>query len=241
MSRWLGFYRSLIGKKVIVAVTGGLMLAFLVGHVVGNLKVFLPNPEPGVPDIDAYAEFLRSVGAPMVPHGGVLWAVRVALITVIALHVVCVVQLTVRNRAARPEGYRRASRVPSPWAARWMMLTGLILVGFIVFHILHFTTGTIEPGAFQVGAVYGNLHEAFTRWPFVMVYLVGMGAVAVHVFHGAWSMFQSLGIDNPDRNRFLRGLAAALAIGLFLGFMAVPLSFAAGVMETPATLMEARP
>ena len=87
MSRLIGFYRSRIGKKVIVAVTGGLMLAFLVGHVTGNMKVFLPNPEPGVPDIDAYSAFLRVIGEPIVPHGGVLWIVRLGLLLTVALFI----------------------------------------------------------------------------------------------------------------------------------------------------------
>jgi succinate dehydrogenase / fumarate reductase cytochrome b subunit len=231
----------LIGKKVIVAVTGGGMLTFLVGHVAGNLKVFLPNPEPGVPDIDAYAEFLRAVGEPILPHGAFLWGFRVALVAIVALHVICVIQLSARNRAARPVGYRAASEVPVPWAARWMMVTGLVVLGFIVFHILHFTTGTIDPRTFRAGAVYGNLHAAFTRGPFVALYVVGMGAVSVHVFHGAWSMFQSLGLDSPDRNRFLRGLAMVLAIGFFVGFLTVPMSFGLGVMPSPIELMETLP
>ena len=241
MSRWLAFYRSQIGKKAIAALTGGLMLAFLVGHAFGNLKVFLPNPEPGVPDVDAYAEFLRTIGTPLVPHGGLLLVMRVGLIAAVLLHVVCVVQLAAQSRAARPVGYRESGRVPTPWAARWMMGTGGILLAFLVFHILHFTTGTVEPATFRAGAVYANLHGAFTRWPFVLIYAVGMGAVAIHVFHGAWSMFQSLGIDRPDRNRLLRRVAVVLAIGLLTGFMSVPLSFAAGVMESPATLMEEAP
>lgn len=239
--RWWAFYGSPIGKKVMVAATGGLMLAFLVGHVAGNLKVFLPNPEPGVPDIDAYAEFLRAIGEPILPHGAVLWILRVVLVLIVTLHVICVIQLSTQNRAARPVAYRVASRVPTPWAARWMMVTGLVVLGFIVFHLLHFTTGTIEPSRFQAGAVYANLSAAFTRWPFVLLYLTGMGAIGVHVFHGAWSMSQSFGLDNPDRNRFLRRLAAVLAVALFVGFVTVPLSFAFGVMEAPEVLMEAQP
>jgi succinate dehydrogenase cytochrome b subunit len=230
LRRWLGFYHSLIGKKMIVAVTGAAMLAFLVAHVIGNLKVFLPDPEPGVADIDAYAAFLRSAGQPALPHGALLWLVRLGLILALVLHVVCVVQLSARNRAARPVGYRLVSYQQATVSARWMMFTGLFVLAFVVFHILHFTTGTVDPAAFQKGAVYDNLRRAFTRWSFVSVYAIAMAAVAVHVFHAAWSMFQSLGLDNPDRNPFLRGLAGVLAVGLFFGFTTVPLAFVFGVL-----------
>ncbi|MDX1578415.1 MAG: succinate dehydrogenase, partial [Gemmatimonadota bacterium] len=158
MRRLRRFYASVIGKKAIVAVTGAIMLLFLVGHVTGNLKVFLPDIAPGVPDIDAYAEFLRTVGEPLVPHMAILWAVRLVLLAAVALHVVCVVQLVRHNRAARGEGYRRRRYDRATRPARWMMVSGLVVLGFIVFHILHFTTGTIDPASFREGEVYANLY-----------------------------------------------------------------------------------
>ncbi|MGD2045355.1 MAG: succinate dehydrogenase cytochrome b subunit [Gemmatimonadota bacterium] len=235
MQRWLGLYRSSIGKKIIVAVTGALMLAFLVGHVVGNLKVFLPDPEPGVADIDAYAEFLRSAGEPLVPHGAMLWAVRIVLVAALVLHVTCVLQLSARSRAARPEGYRARSYKQASLSARMMMVSGVLLFAFIVFHILHFTTGTVDPADFTPGAVYANLRRAFTQWSLVALYVVAMAGVGLHVFHGAWSVFQSLGLDNPDRNRLLRGLSVVLAVALFIGFATVPLSFALGALGPRAS------
>lgn len=235
MQRWLALYRSSIGKKIVVAVTGAIMLAFLVGHVVGNLKVFLPDPEPGVADIDAYAAFLRSAGEPLLPHGAMLWLVRLILLAAVVLHVTCVLQLSARSRAARPVGYRTVSRQQASVSARLMMVSGLLLFAFIIFHILHFTTGTIDPADFTRGAVYANLRRAFTRWPLVALYVVAMGGVALHVFHGAWSMFQSLGLDSPDRNRFLRGLAVVLSVGLFVGFATVPVVFAFGALGPRAS------
>ncbi|MFV1988543.1 MAG: succinate dehydrogenase cytochrome b subunit [Gemmatimonadota bacterium] len=236
MKRLSRFYHSGVGKKAIVAVTGAIMLAFLVGHVVGNLKVFLPDPEPGVADIDAYAEFLRAVGEPAFPRGAILWIVRAVLLAAVLLHVIGVVQLARRNRVARPVGYRETRYVRASLSARWMMLSGLLVLGFIVFHILHFTTGTVDPASFRPGGVYANLYAAFSRWPFVALYVVGMGFLALHLYHGAWSMFQTLGLDNPDRNRAFRGLALVLALGLFVGFTAVPVSFAVGALDTPGTL-----
>ena len=230
--RLRSLFESVVGKKVIAAVTGAMMLLFLVGHVAGNLKVFLADPEPGVADIDAYGAFLRTVGEPAIPNGAVLWTVRIVLFLAVVLHVVCVVQLARHNRAARPVGYRETNYERATRPARWMMVSGLAVLGFIIFHILHFTTGSIEPSTFRDGAIYSNLYAAFTRWPFVVLYVMAMAFIAMHLYHGAWSMFQSLGLDNPDRNRGLRALALVLSIGLFAGFTTVPFSFALGAMES---------
>ena len=234
VSRLGTFYRSTVGKKAVVAITGLVMLGFLVGHVSGNLKVFLPDPEPGLADIDLYAAFLRSMGEPLLPHAAALWAARLILLASLVLHVVCVIQLSALNRSARPVGYKGVRYVRATLAARWMMLSGLLLSAFIVFHILHFTTGSVDRANFEEGAVYANLYHAFQRWPFVVLYVVAMGAVALHLYHGAWSVFQSLGLDNPDRNLALRVLGLILAITLFLGFVTVPASFWAGALEAPA-------
>lgn len=235
MNRWSRFLGSTLGKKIVVAVTGLAMIGFLIGHVTGNLKVFLPDPEPGVADIDAYAAFLRSMGEPLVPHGSLLWMARLGLIAALVLHVVFVIQLAARNRAARPQAYAQTRYSQSTWPARLMMYSGLLLLVYVVFHILHFTTGTVEPAAFEHGAVYANLYRAFVQWPWVAVYLVAMAIVAIHLYHGAWSAFQSLGLDHPDRNRLIRIGAAGLAILLFAGFAAVPLAFITGWLDAPPT------
>jgi hypothetical protein len=127
-----GFLQSTLGKKSVVAVTGAILIGFLVGHVAGNLKVFLPDPEPGVSDIDVYAEFLRSMGEPMLPHGGALWTFRLILIVALVLHVVFVVQLSLANRAARPDRYQIQHQIRGTVAAKWMMLSGLLVLGFVV-------------------------------------------------------------------------------------------------------------
>ncbi len=235
MSRVGTFYRGTIGKKAIVAVTGLIMLGYLVGHVSGNLKVFLPDAEPGVADIDVYAEFLRSMGEPLLPHGGALWIARIALLASFVLHVVCVIQLSWRNRAARPVGYARTRYVQTTLASRWMMFTGLLVLAFVVFHILHFTTGDVDPSNFEEEAVYANLYRAFHSWPFVVLYVAGVAVVGFHLYHGAWSLFQTLGLDNPDRNRSLRLLALFVAVVLFVGFATVPAAFWTGVLKAPTT------
>jgi succinate dehydrogenase / fumarate reductase cytochrome b subunit len=236
VSRLATFYQSTVGKKVIVAATGLVWLCFLVGHVAGNLKVFLPDPEPGVRDIDAYAEFLRTMGEPLLPHEGALWVTRAVLAVSLVLHVACVLQLSRRNRAARPVRYATIRYREASFSARLMMLSGLVVLAYVVFHVLHLTTGTVDPASFEEGAVYDNLYRAFDGWPLVVAYVAGMAFVAFHLYHAAWSAFQTFGLDNPDRNRGLRFLALALAVLIFIGFVTVPLSFWAGLHEVPSAI-----
>ncbi|REJ83907.1 MAG: succinate dehydrogenase [Acidobacteria bacterium] len=231
--RLVALYRSQLGKKVVVAVTGLIMVGFLVVHLAGNLKVFLPDPEPGVADIDVYAEALREIGVPFLPHGAVVWATRLALLAAVILHVVCVLQLSAQSRAARRGGYAERRYQRATWAARLMMVSGLTLLVYIVFHLAHLTVGVVEPDRFVHGALYYNLYEAFTRWPFVLIYTVGMAAVAFHVYHGAWSVFQTLGLDSPERNRLFRGVAIGLAILFLVGFLSIPFAFVSGVLGPP--------
>jgi succinate dehydrogenase / fumarate reductase cytochrome b subunit len=232
--RLLLLYRSLVGKKAIVAVTGAILLGFLVFHAAGNLKTFLPDPSRGVADIDVYAQFLRTMGEPLLPHMFVLWTLRVVLLLSLALHVVCVVQLARHNRRARPVQYERFEYAEATASGRWMLYSGTLLLLFVAIHLPHLTTGTLDAAHFTPGAVYANLYRAFTRWSFAGLYLVAMAVVGLHLYHGAWSAFQSLGIDNPDRNRMLRRLAIGIAVVLPLAFASVPLAFLAGIMDPPS-------
>ncbi len=118
------------------------------------------------------------------------------------------------------------------------MLSGMLVLGFVVFHLLHFTAGTIDPANFEHGRVYANVYSAFVRWPFVVLYAAAMGLVSLHLYHGAWSMFQTLGLDDPDRNRALRWFATIVSVALFVGFVIVPISVIAGVLDPPTELVE---
>ena len=129
MSRLAVLYRATVGKKALVAVTGFVLLGFLLGHMAGNLKAFVPDPQPGVADIDVYAAYLREIGVPLLPHGWFLWLTRAALLSALVVHVVCVLQLAARNRAARPVGYRVTTQVEATRSARAMLLTGSLLPG----------------------------------------------------------------------------------------------------------------
>ena len=236
MSRFLQLYRSVLGKKAIVAVTGAMMLGFLLLHVIGNLKAFLPDATVGVPDIDVYARFLRTMGEPILPYSVALWSIRIVLATALGLHVVCVVQLAAHNRRARPIPYDRADYVEATASGRWMLYTGALLLLFLVIHLLQFTTGTIDAARYVEGAVYGNLFRAFQQWYYAAFYLGAMTMLALHLYHGAWSLFQSLGLDSPDRNRGLRRTAAVVAVGLALAFASVPTAFFSGKMKPPTVL-----
>lgn len=233
MHRLVAFYESMIGKKAIVASTGSILLVFLVFHLTGNLKAFLPDPSPGIYDIDVYAQFLRTVGEPLFPKTSLLWIIRCVLLVALGLHILCVFQLANRNRTARSIGYRhRPEHVEATHSARWMIYTGSFLLLFIVIHLLQFTTGTIGSAGFTA-SVYTNLDVAFQQVFWVGFYLTAMVILGLHLFHGTWSVFQSLGVDNPDRNRGLRRLAAIVSIGIFLAFVSVPTAFFLGVMPKP--------
>ena len=233
MGRIGRLYESTLGKKAIVAVTGVVLFGFVAMHMIGNMKAFTGTDAEGVPHIDIYAHFLRTMGEPMLPYGVALWIVRIVLLIALALHVVTVIQLVRLNRAARPVPYTRYVHVESTRAARSMLVSGIVLLVYVVVHILQFTTGTIDITPFEAEHVYANLYHAFGVWFIALFYILAMAMLAMHLYHGAWSLFQTLGLDNPDRNRALRGFAGAAAALIFLGYCAIPVLFFIGAMPAP--------
>ena len=233
MQRVLALYESSLGKKVVVAITGLILYGFVLGHMVGNLKVFTGNDAAGEPHIDIYAHFLRTVGEPLVPYSFLLWIARIILIVALVLHVYTVIILARKNHAARKNDYAKHSYSQASKTARWMMISGTLLLVFVIFHLAQFTFGTVGGARFVEGKVYANLYYAFQRWFFVGLYVLVMAGLALHVHHGVWSLFQTLGLDNPDRNRTFRLLATLSSIGLFLGFAAVPVLFYLDMMPLP--------
>lgn len=222
-------WRSSVGKKVIVATTGFVLVLYVVAHMLGNLKAFQGTGSGGAA-IDHYAAWIRDVGDPVIPHEGVLWAVRVVLLFCLIVHVVGVIQLAARNRAARPAGYP-APRIARSLASRTMLAGGLFLLAFVVFHILHFTTGTIAPGEFAEGAVYHNLREAFDSPLFVAIYVAAATALGLHLYHAIWSSTQTAGWDRPNRNPTFRRASVGIALAVAIGFAAVPVAFWTGVLD----------
>ena len=226
------FYSTSVGKKLVVAVTGAIMYGFVIGHMLGNLKAFA-----GPSALDQYAEMLRQIGAAFLGHGTFLWIARIVLIGAVVLHVITVIQLIKRNAKGRPTRKIRR-RNASTLAAKWMAISGTLILVFIVIHLAQFTMGWITPHAagtegFEHGKVYSNLWGAFNVWWVAAFYVLMMAMVCMHVYHGAWSMCQTLGLDAPDRNKFLRAGAAGTAIILFIGFSAVPLSMLSNTIQAP--------
>jgi succinate dehydrogenase cytochrome b subunit len=221
----LALWHTTIGKKIVMAVTGAVLVLFVIAHMLGNLKIFL-----GAEQINAYSRFLREVGQPEFERGQLLWIVRIVLLICVLLHIVAAYQLTRISHAARPTRYAEKKFVETTLAARFMRWGGVLLVIFIVFHILHFTLGAVgfNPGQFQDLAVYQNVVAGFRVWPISLFYIVAMGALCLHLDHGFWSMTQTLGWATTENTKSLRIFSRVLAVVVFLGFIAVPISVMAG-------------
>lgn len=219
-----------------MALTGAIMVGFLIMHMSGNLKIFAPVGPMGSYKIDHYAHFLRTMGSDLFGEQTLLWIGRSVLIVAVLLHILMAVQLRLRNAAARPISYKKVNYRASNIASRGMFWGGLIVLVFIIAHILHFTIGTIHP-QFVEGHVYANVYSAFSIWYVALAYIVAMIAVAFHLFHGVWSMFQTLGVDGPDSNFGLRMAAKLLALVLFVGFISVPVAIWFGFLSPPVIYM----
>lgn len=216
----LRFYRSTIGKKVIMAATGLIGVVFLLAHVAGNLQIF-----QGEERFNTYARFLHG------PAADVVFVQRALLIVALVLHVLMMWQLGARNRAARPHGYRTRVSQVSTVASRTMRIGGYFLLAFIIFHILHFTTLDIDP-TFVEYDVFGNVIKAFQHPWRVAVYTVAMLFLGLHLYHGLWSSRRTLGVTPPSGWPLRRRVAAALAIAIAVGFAIVPLAVFFGWVHT---------
>lgn len=219
------FWSTVIGKKIVMAVTGGVLILFVIGHVLGNLKIF-----SGPGDIDAYARFLREAGQPEFGYGELLWVVRIVLLLCVILHILAAAQLTRLSWQARPNDYRMRKNLESTFASRTMRWGGLLLLVFIVFHILHFTLGAVgfEPGQYVPLGVYHNVLVAFSIWPISVFYIVSMAALCLHLDHGIWSGIQTLGWSTPRNEGWLKIASRVIAIAVFIGFISVPVAVMAG-------------
>ena len=203
-----------------MAATGLIGVAYVIAHMVGNLQVF-----QGADKLNGYAAMLHG------PFKGALWAARAVLLAAVVLHVVAAWQLTQLDRAARPAGYVRREPQISTLASRTMRWGGVLLLVFIVFHILHFTTGTIQPAPFVAGDVYGNMVGGFRVWWVALFYALAMVALGFHLYHGAWSSARTLGVGTPSPRPFRRPLAAAIALVVAVGFALVPLAVFFGIVK----------
>jgi succinate dehydrogenase / fumarate reductase, cytochrome b subunit len=218
-------WTSIIGKKIVMALSGAVLVLFVLAHMAGNLKIF-SGPE----EINAYSRFLREVGYPELSYGQLLWLVRGVLLISVFLHITAAYQLTMINRRARPIDYASRKNVETGWSALTMRWSGVLLIVFVIFHLLHFTGGAVgfQPGQFVHLAVYQNVVAGFAVWPIALFYIVAMAALCLHLNHGIWSAFQTLGWSNARNQRSLKILSRVVAILVFLGFSSVPVAVLAG-------------
>jgi succinate dehydrogenase / fumarate reductase cytochrome b subunit len=216
---------TMVGKKVVMAVTGLVLVGFVIAHMLGNLKIFL-----GAEAIDAYAVFLRTMGEPLFPYSLLLWTVRIVLLLCVALHITAAVQLTRMNWAARPQGYDTKQSIATTYAARTMRWSGVILVLFIIYHLLHLTAGAVgfQPGEFVHLSVYHNVVAGCSVWYVSLFYILAMACLCLHLDHGIWSMLQTLGWNNARTTSVLQALSRGVALVVFVGFISVPVAVLAG-------------
>lgn len=235
MQRVVKLYSSSIGKKITMAVTGFLLAAFVLIHMLGNLKIFQAPVEyhgETMPKIDAYGHFLREAGFPVLGHGDLLWIFRIGLLVLAAFHIWSAIAVWRMSSAARPQGYKKEDKVASTWGSRTMRVGGIILAVFILFHILHLTTGTIDPaGSFVHGAVHDNMVDSFQIWWITAFYVIAMVFLGLHISHGVWSAFQTLGVANPKYKSWRRTLAVLLALIVSIGNISIPLAIFFGVVH----------
>jgi succinate dehydrogenase / fumarate reductase, cytochrome b subunit len=218
MSRALTFYSTSIGKKVVMAITGLILFGFVIGHMLGNLQVFM-----GANQMNAYAAMLKA-------NATLLWGVRIVLLVAVILHIVAAVQLTRMSQRSRPEGYHYKDVIQADYAARTMRWSGPIIAVFVIYHLLHFTTGSVHP-RFDVHDVYRNVISGFRVWPVSLFYIIAMVALAFHLWHGVWSMFQTLGLINPKSDKIIHRLAAIGTLALVIGFISIPMAVLAGLIS----------
>jgi succinate dehydrogenase / fumarate reductase cytochrome b subunit len=203
-----------------MAVTGVVLVGFVVAHMAGNLQLYL-GPEA----LNAYGHALREL-----LHGTGLWIARAVLLVAVTLHIWAATSLTLQSRAARPVGYRKMSFTESTYASRTMRWSGPILLLFILYHLAHFTTGHAHP-QFVEGDVFGNVVVGFQSGPVVFFYLVAMLALGLHLYHGTWSMLQTLGLSHPRYNPWRHALAALVTILVVGGNVTFPLAVYFGLVR----------
>jgi succinate dehydrogenase / fumarate reductase cytochrome b subunit len=206
------FYESAVGKKWVMAITGLGLYGFVFAHMIGNLKIYLGREADGQWAIDAYGEALRELLHPIMPNHVVLWLLRIGLIVMFVLHIHAAATLTVMNRRARPVGYKSSrDYVAANFASRSMRITGVVILFYLIFHLFDLSwTGT---GArFARGEVHDNLIESMSRPWVALAYVIGNVALTLHLFHGTWSMFQTMGLNNPRYNQSRRLIAIGMSL-----------------------------
>lgn len=222
--RATGFYETPIGKKVVMAVTGVILFGYVIGHLLGNLQIYSADHDK----INRYAATLHDPNL-----AGLLWGVRALLFVAVVLHIVSATQLWLLNRKARPVGYVKKDNVPTTYAARTMVWSGPIIAAFVIFHVLHLTVGSVVPlqefGPNQPN-VRANVISGFQNPAIAAVYIFAMLLLCMHLYHGVWSMFQSVGVSHPRYSLWLKRLAAIAAFAIAIGNISIPVAALTGVL-----------
>jgi succinate dehydrogenase / fumarate reductase cytochrome b subunit len=221
MQRSLTLYDASIGKKAVVALTGAILFGFVIAHMLGNLQIFL-GPEA----LNGYARSLRQMPA-------VLWLARLVLLGAVAAHIVASLQLVRAAHAARPVAYERKRNIATSYAARSMKLSGPLLGAFILYHLAHFTWPGVSMGSYphDPNDVYANVVNGF-RVPWVVaIYLVAQGLLGAHLYHGAWSLFQTLGLSHPRYDHLRQWVPRSVALLVVLGNVTMPLAIFLGFVR----------
>ena len=222
------FYRSAVGKKWVMALTGLALLGYIVAHLLGNLKIYF-----GAEEINHYGEALRDLGGDLVPRTYLLWALRIGLAGAFALHIHAAYSLSYTNWKARGGRYAMRDYAAASYASRTMRVTGTIVALYLLFHLADLTWG-LEPAApdeFFRGDVYSNLIASMERVPVAAIYIVANLALGVHIYHGTWSLFQSLGWSHPRFNQWRRYAAYGVSALIVAGNLSFPLAVQLGILE----------
>lgn len=218
MASIVAVYRSNLVKKALMATTGVILFAFVVVHMLGNLQIYL-----GAERLNHYSEALRRLPV-------LVWATRLVLLFCVAVHTVAAVQLFLANRRARPVRYAVVRYRAADYAARTMVWSGPIVLAFVGYHLAHLTLGSVHP-SFVAEDVYHNVVAGFRVWPVAAFYIAANVMLAYHLYHGLWSLFQSVGASHPAYDRARRTFAAAAAVVIGAGNVSIPLAVLAGVVS----------
>lgn len=224
----LDLYQTAVGKKWVMAITGIALLGYVLAHMIGNTKLYY-----GPADMNSYGDWLRNLGYPILQSSQALWLMRTGLLAAFILHIHAAYSLTKMNRAARPVGYQSSrDYIAADFAGRTMRWTGVIVLLFVIWHLMDLTLGT--PGVnddFISHDPYNNVVTSFERPLVAAFYVVANLALGVHIYHGAWSLFQSLGVNNPRINAARRGFATVFAAVIVIGNVSFPIAVQAGLIS----------
>ena len=222
----LNLYQTAVGKKYAMAISGISLLGFVLVHMIGNLHLY-----EGPVQVHLYGEALRDLGGHLAPRTLLLWIMRVGLIGMFAIHIHSAYSLALMNRKANSAYAGRRDYIAANFASRTMLWTGPIVLIYLLFHLADLTWGWWLGDDYVRGDIYHNVDESLSSLPVAILYVVANVVLAVHIFHGAWSMFQTLGINNPRYNAMRRGIAVGLAGVILVGNLSFPIAVQAGLID----------